>query len=107
MRALAAPPRGFGNGRVCRPDGASTSLPALYAGHRERRADPNSALPLPGERARRSGPPPAAAHEHRLHPQRDHPPASLPLRHWPVQLQAPARHRQQQAEPAAVLRGGV
>lgn len=103
MRAFAAPPRGLGPGRLRRPDGASTSLPALHPGHRERRANAHSAFPLPGERAGLPGHQPAAALEHRLHPQRHHPPAALPLRHGPVQLQAPARHRQQQAEPTPVL----
>lgn len=107
MRALVAPSRGFGHRCSCWPDGGATSLPPLHPRHRERRAYTNPALPLSGERARRSGHQPAAALQHRLRLKRDHPPAALPLRHGPLHLQAPPRHGQQQAEPAAVLRGGV
>ncbi len=67
---------------------------ALHAGHRERRSDRHPPLAVPGQRAGRSGPGAHAAHGHRLHPERHHAPAALPLRARPVQVQALSRHRQ-------------
>lgn len=89
------------------PVGGATSFPALHTWYRERRADGHPPLPVPRQRERRSRPGADAADGHRLHPERHHAPAALPLRPRPLQLQALTRHRQQQTEPAAVLWGGV
>ncbi len=70
-------------------------------------ADLTAILPaLPGQRAGRSGPGAHAAHGHRLHPERHHAHCRSTTTSSACSSTS-ACHRQQQAEPAAVLRGGL